>query len=199
MKIEITFTDGLLGTAPSNSELYENYIASKCADKDKIKEELEALETDELVEKSMTVFRKVDGVPVLFDYQIRGFIKEQLGIKCEFENFKIGKSKISKWTYKRFVDNYIFANPRTIKLIMPPNSEITTCTRPLRASTQKGDRIALAHSEEVPEGTTLQCEIEWDHPALEEIVRKCLDKGRKKGLGQWRNSGKGRFEWREIA
>ena len=118
---------------------------------------------------------------------------------CEFEGLTIGKAKLSKWTYKRFVDNYIFVTPRVIKLQLPPGGEITTCTRPLRASTQRGDRIALAHSEEAPDGTTLQCEIEWDHPKLEELVRKALDGGAKKGIGQWRNSGKGRFVWREIA
>ena len=72
MKIEIKFTNGLLGTIPANSELYENFVATKCSDKDKVKEEMESLGTDELVEKSMTIFGKVDGVPVLYDYQIRG-------------------------------------------------------------------------------------------------------------------------------
>jgi hypothetical protein len=29
-------------------------------------------------------------------------------------------------------------------------------------------------------------------------VRECLDYGTKRGLGQWRNSGKGRYTWEEI-
>lgn len=30
------------------------------------------------------------------------------------------------------------------------------------------------------------------------MVRECLDYGVLRGLGQWRNSGKGRFEWEEV-
>ncbi len=32
-----------------------------------------------------------------------------------------------------------------------------------------------------------------------ETVREWLDYGRLRGLFQWRNSGKGRFEWEEVA
>lgn len=31
----------------------------------------------------------------------------------------------------------------------------------------------------------------------EDTVREELDYGRLRGIGQWRNSGKGRFEWEE--
>ena len=32
----------------------------------------------------------------------------------------------------------------------------------------------------------------------EKLVREWLDYGKLRGLGQWRNSGKGRFEWKEV-
>lgn len=32
----------------------------------------------------------------------------------------------------------------------------------------------------------------------EKVVREWLDYGALRGIGQWRNSGKGRFEWEEI-
>ena len=32
---------------------------------------------------------------------------------------------------------------------------------------------------------------------LEPALREWLDYGRRRGIGQWRNSGKGSFEWRE--
>ena len=36
--------------------------------------------------------------------------------------------------------------------------------------------------------------------ALDEaLVREWLDYGAYSGIGQWRNSGKGRFTWEEIA
>ena len=33
---------------------------------------------------------------------------------------------------------------------------------------------------------------------LEAAVKECLDYGALRGLGQWRNSGKGRFAWEEV-
>lgn len=199
MKIKITTTDGLLGTASANSELYEEFIGGKCADKDKVKEEIESLDTDELVEKTMTVFHKdKDNNPILYDYQIRGFIKEAIGAMVEFGSYQIGKAKLSKFTYKRFVDNFIFVTPREIQLMLPDSGVITTCTRPLRAETMRGARVALAHSEEVPEGTSLECTINVTEPKLMDLVKRALDFGEHKGIGQWRNSGKGRFNWEEV-
>lgn len=36
-------------------------------------------------------------------------------------------------------------------------------------------------------------------PKDAETVREWLDYGALRGLFQWRNSGKGRFEWKEVA
>lgn len=199
MKVRLKTTDGMLGTASGNPELYEEFIGAKSKDAEKVKEEVNSLPADELVEKTMAVFhRDKDGNPILYDYQIRGFLKEALGTMVEFGPITVGKAKISKWTHKRFVDNFIFVTPRNIPLIMPEGGEVTTCTRPLRATTMKGERVALAHSEEVPEGTTLEFSINITEPKLEKIVRDALDFGVNKGLGAWRNSGKGRFTWDEI-
>ena len=200
MIVKITTTDGLLGTASANPELYEEFIGGKCSDKEKVKDELESLDTEALVEKTMTVFhRGKDGNPILYDYQIKGFIKEAIGVMVEFGAIKIGKASLSKWTYKRVVDNFIFVTPREIPLRIPDGGSVTTCTRPLRATTMRGERIALAHSEEVPGGTSLECAINVTEPQLMDIVKRALDYGEHKGLGQWRNSGKGRFIWEEVA
>ena len=109
-----------------------------------------------------------------------------------------GGVKLSKWTFKRFVDNYIFVNPREIPLIIPKGGEIGTCSRPLRAATQQGERIALSYSETVPIGTSMEFEVTCLNPKLEPLVVKALDYGKHKGIGQWRNSGKGRFDWKEL-
>ena len=61
--------------------------------------------------------------------------------------------------FKRFVDNHIFVHPRRIYFDMPNGKELEVCTRPLRAETQKGPRVALSHSEEVPAGTSFEIEI----------------------------------------
>jgi len=94
------------------------------------------------------------------------------------------------------VDNFIFVAPRVIRL----NAAVgPVCVRPLRADTMKGERVSLAASETVAAGTAFEVEITTLTPALEKLVRQCLDYGKLKGLGQWRNSGKGRFAWEEIA
>jgi len=199
MKVKITTTDGLLGTASANPEIYEEFLGKKSADKERVKEEIASLPQEDLVEKSTTVFhRDAEGNPILYDYQIRGFIKESLGTIVEFETIKIGSAKFSKWTFKRLVDNFIFVTPREIKINMKPGTKVGICTRPLRAETLRGPRVALAQSEEVPEGATLEFEISAPDN-FGEYVKRALDMGANKGLGQWRNSGKGRFTWVEIA
>lgn len=59
-------------------------------------------------------------------------------------------------------------------------------------------RVSIAKSESVPAGSTAEFEIECLDPGLEAMVRECLNYGTKRGLGQWRNSGKGRYEWEEL-
>lgn len=197
MKVKIKLTEDMLGTACANKDVHEEFIASKSADAKKIKEELKALHTEKLFEKSVTVFpRDEDGMPVMFDYQFKGFIKEAVGVLIELSNkeTRVGKTKLSKYTHKRIVDNFIFVEPRVIRLA--PVGEV--CTRPLRADTMKGERVSLASSETVPAGTEFEVEIKTLCQALDDLVVKCLDYGALKGIGQWRNSGKGRFSWEEV-
>ena len=57
----------------------------------------------------------------------------------------------------------------------------------------QGERVALAHSETVPAGTRMEFEVLYmDIEALDGII-EWLDYGVEHGLGQWRNSGHGRF------
>ena len=197
MKVRITLTEEMLGTASANPELHKEFIASKSADADKLEEEMKALHADEAMAKAMTVYpRDDDGLPILFDYQVKGFFKDTVGLLLELDDkeIKVGKTKLSKFTYKRLVDNYVFVTPRKIRLA--PVGPV--CTRPLRAATMQGDRVALASSETVPAGTVFEFEVSSLAPALTEMLRACLDYGALKGIGQWRNSGKGRFTWEEI-
>lgn len=218
MRVRLTFTEELLGTASANPKIYEEFLGSKCADKEKVKAEMESLGTEDLVEKTMTVFHRKDGVPILYDYQIRGFIKEALGVVVEFTPLTIGGkkttvkdpktgesedvvkggSRISKNTYKRFVDNYIFVTPREIGIQIPDGRTMGTCSRPLRADTLQGPRVALAHSETAPVGTVIEFAVVCTQPKLEQLVIDALNYGALKGIGQWRNSGKGRFVWEEV-
>ena len=197
MKVRITLTEEMLGTTCANPDVFKEFQGAKSGDADKLAEELKALPAEELVEKKTLVFyRGADGTPVLMDYQVKGFLKDAIGLLLELSDkeVKVGKTKLSKFTYKRLADNYVFVRPRAIRLA--PVGGV--CTRPLRADTMQGERVALASSETVPAGTSFECEIVTLAPALEEMLRACLDYGALKGIGGWRNSGKGRFSWEEI-
>lgn len=52
------------------------------------------------------------------------------------------------------------------------------CERSLRAQTPMGERISIAKSETVPEGSTIEFEVECLDPKLEDMVRECLNYGR---------------------
>lgn len=196
IKVEITFEEELLGTASSNPNIYTDFIGSKAADTESLEEEVNAVSAAEIIEKSMTIFPRNDnGRPILFDYQVRGFFKDSAGFLK-----KAGIGKTAKLTaHKKAVDGLIFVKPRKIDLILPEGAEVTTCQRPLRASTAQGERIALANSEAVPAGTTCAFEIICLKDEHMDLVCEWLDYGQWHGIGQWRNSGKGKFTWKEIA
>lgn len=191
MKVRITFTEELLGTANGDPAIHEEWIASKAPDAPSRAEEIASMDTDEAIEKSMTVFPRTDNKkPFLYDYQIRGFFKEAAGF---INQTKPAKEKLT--AHKKKVDGLVFVRPRKIVLngVMNP-----TCQRPLRAQTAQGERIALANSEAMAAGTTAEFEVCCMADGLMDYVRKWLDYGEWHGLGQWRNSGKGAFTWEEI-
>lgn len=189
--VKLTFTDDLLGTSSGNPELHREFIASKAPDAAKMEEEVASLGVEAVEEKSMTVFPKMaDGTPYLWDYQIRGFFKEICGAMRGIPGTKSSKVK----DYKKKVDNTIFVEPREIPLDLH-SMKIADCQRPLRASTMQGERIALANSEVCPQGTTCEFDVLCMVDEDVDMLREWLEYGKYKGIGQWRNSGKGRFEF----
>lgn len=193
IKVKLTFTESILGTCPSNRDIYREYIGSKSPDADTIEDEVAALGEDAVAEKGMTVFpRNADGVPFLYDYQIKGFFKDTCGGLRKVAGSHSSKVK----AYKKEIDRLIFPMPREIAF--NDYGEIGECQRPLRAQTAQGERISLAMSEEIPAGATITFEIAMLSDDHESLVREWLDYGCFSGIGQWRNSGKGRFTWEEL-
>ena len=202
LKVRLTFTEGVLGTQSTDKEIYNNFIASKAPTGTDIDAELKAIDVDRENEKGTTLFAMTDdGEPALYDYQIKGFFKGS----CSFLQRATGKdpetgkkkkaanesSKIK--AYKKEIDGTIFVMPRMIPLILPEGEDITICQRPLRAQTAQGERVALASSEEAPAGTQIEFEILMLNEDLEPAVLEWLEYGQLNGIGQWHNSGKGRF------
>lgn len=214
LKIRITTVQEMLGTTAGNSDIVRDFIASKVKDskdpnidKDaRAAEEVAVIEKtleerkDEELENAMTIFPVQDGKRFLWDYQVKGFLKAAvLAICIDSGDYTKAQQKtigLTKWTYKRTIDNLWFPSPRRIILDMP--GPLTVIQRPLRAETLRGERICLAISEAAPAGTTFECEIKYLNPVHGEVIRACLDYGELKGLLQWRNAGFGRFTWEEI-
>lgn len=193
IKARITFFEEVLGTASANPDIHREYIASKAPDAMSIEQELEAIGVDGVAEKSMTVFpRDAEGNPILYDYQIKGFFKDATGILRKVPGTKASKVK----AYKKEIDGLLFVYPRMIPLHL--NGELGVCERPLRASTAQGERVALTSSETVPAGTYIDIEINCLTRDMYELAKECLDYGELRGIGQWRNSGRGRFRWEEL-
>lgn len=193
MKVKLTFTESVLGTAPADPEIYRKFIASKAPDASTVEDEVAALGVDAVVEKGVTGYpRTEDGKPFFYDYQIKGFFKDSCGGLRSVEKTESSKIK----AYKKIIDKLIFVSPRQI--VIETSGEIGYCQRPLRAQTMQGDRVSLAMSEEIPAGSTCTFEILLLSDDHEKAVREWLDYGKLSGIGQWRNSGHGRFVWEEL-
>ena len=197
MQIKLTFVEPVLGTGNSNPEIHSEFIASKAPDAKSREEEVAALGADVVEEKTTTIFARDDqGRPIIWNYQIKGFFKDTCSALRSVPGSESKKIK----AFKKIIDGNIFVEERKIPL--QGFGRIGECQRPLRASTAQGERIALAHSETVPAETyivfTITC-TEHDKYDLMAAVKEWLDYGKRRGLLQWRNSGKGTFVWNEVA
>jgi len=193
MKVRVTLVEEMLGTKAANPEVFATFIASKRPDGDPAKDELDRAESKE--ENGTTVFhRDPDGVVGIYDYQIKGFFKDA----CSALRRVTGTESNGLKAYKGQIDGLIFPAPRFIRVRLPEGGSVGICERPLRAETMQGPRVSVCRSETLPAGTVLEFEITLLQPSLEKVVREWLDYGSLRGLGQWRNSGKGRFTWEEV-
>ena len=191
MKIKITFIEPLLGTLSGNPEIAEEFIVSKHPDGPQ-DDELHTDSPEGDVEKSSTIFPREDSKPFLWDYQIKGFFKDACGMLR-----RVSGTKSSKLTaYKKIIDGIIFVGPR--KIFIDVVGDITWCERPLRGQTAQGERISLARSESIPVGSSITFDVTCLDEKHEEHVKEWLDYGALRGIGCWRNSGKGRFSWSEL-
>ena len=203
-RVRIEFLEPVLGTSPNNKEIYTEYIASKAPTIENLDAELDAIPEDS--ENGITVFpRTKDGKPGFWPYQIRGFFKSgQQMMNDLVTDREERKKKTSGYlsTYKRRIDEHVFVKAvdsgwrtqkKLIEIHMPDEAGVGFCERPLRAQTMQGERVALAKSESIPEGSWLEFDVLILDPKLEKNLIEWLEFGCLNGLGPWRNSGKGTF------
>jgi len=190
LDVILTLTEQMLGTSPGDKEVYKTFVESKRPDNGEAEDESEAIPVDEEIALGTTVFMQdADGCPFVYDYTVKGFFKDACGMLRRADGTESKKLK----AYKKEIDGLIFVTPRRIRLELPEGAEIGYCERPLRAQTAQGERVALARSQSVPAGTMLRFQVKLLRKELLPMVQEWFDYGQLRGLGQWRNSGMGRF------
>lgn len=189
----------LLGSNPADPDVRAKFIESRKPPQ--VSEDESGNTPDPRADDNngLTVFllHPKTGGPMIYDYVIRGYIKEALTA--------LG-SQIGMLAARTKVDRYLFAGPRHIPVLTPDGEPVREVDgifeRPLRAMTAQGPRVALAGSEQVDawmlrveltlianDRTAKSCALTWD------AVETALNYGRLQGLGQYRNGGFGRFTW----
>jgi hypothetical protein len=163
-----------------------------------LEEELTIEERKALVEgrvdlKTTVYHRDTAGNPFIYDYVIKGFFKDA----CKSLRQVPGTKSNDLTSFKPLIDGLIFTFPR--KLMISCAGSMDHCVRPLRVNGPMGERVTLARSETVPEGSVIETSIMLLNPRHEKLMHEWLQYGALKGLGQWRNSGKGRFSYEVIA
>jgi hypothetical protein len=176
----------MLGTVPKDKEVYKSYIASKAATLENGIEEVGTVE--EIEAKGWTGFHRDEKGYFIYDYMIRGFLKEAGNTLKEAVKVKNLKSKI---------DRYVFIYPRRIFLAAETDGHLE---RPLRAMTMQGPRVTLARSDYVKEGTVIRFQVKLleNKEITMDLIKELLEYGQFQGLGQFRNGSYGRFVF-EVA
>ena len=194
MRVRVTLTEEMLGTASNNPNIHSEFIASKAPDAQSRAEEIASIGAEAEMEKAMTVFpRNEKGEPIVWDYQLKGFMKDACGMLRKIKDKESSKLK----AYKKEIDGLIFIEERQIQIVLA--GDIGDCQRPLRAQTMQGERVTLANSETIPAGSTLEFTVVCFDDKDMKLVCEWLDYGVWRGLGQWRNSGKGKFTWEKLS
>lgn len=146
--------------------------------------------------------------PFFWNYQIRGFFKDSCGL---LSKAAYGRSAETT-AYKKVIDGGIFVEPRRVAITLPEvwidddGEDITpddfdklpVLERRIKRPSPTGEQVALASSEIIPAGSTMKFAIRFTDPKSRELVYEWLNYGTEHGLGAWRNSGRGVFQWRLL-
>lgn len=187
VNVTIKLTEDMLGTVAKNKEIYSTYIESK---KPNNIEESEVDTVSEELEKSgWTGFHSDEKGLFIYNYMVKGFLKNAGNILKEVIGVKALRSKIN---------DYVFIHPRRIYLNKKEPDGVIE--RPIRVMTLQGPRVALIKSDYVKINTLLDFEITLiKHKEITtDIIIELLKYGEEMGLGQFRNGGYGSFTIEKI-
>lgn len=189
--------------APITDEEFEHL---KEGDFDKIANLRESMK--ELDEKGITCFFRnpEDNKTVCIgSHMILGFLKAAGEAISKTLPKKNGKVLHSASYTSGLLNQHVTITPKFINaskdILREESGKPQYLQRSLRAMTAQGPRISLAKSEVLPKETAFSFEIKVmkNSQVNEDVLKTMLSYGELKGLGQWRNAGKGQFEVVEFS
>jgi len=182
----LRFIEKVLGSVPPDLETFKNTMLAKGGTEDELTT-LPQAEGEEA--KRKTVFHRLDGRPMLYDYVVKGFLKSAFAFMQE--NGQVNKIP----AYKSRIDNFVFISPRHIFFKGKKNVD-GELSRGLRAMVAQGPRITFVTSEYISEGAEIEFRVDVykNKYITMDMVEKAFEYGRLHGLGRWNSGGWGRFE-----
>jgi len=183
-RVKIVTTTKMLGTVAKDPKVFEDYIGIR-KPPEIMENEAETIDNPQADCVGWSGFHRNSNGLFVYEYMIKGMLKDAGNVLKDIVNIKALKSKIT---------NFVYVAPRHISLNrQEPDG---TLVRPLRAPTPQGERVAITRSDFINEGLELEFYIGLlKHKEITaDKVNRILRHGRLMGLGQWRNAGYGRFK-----
>jgi len=190
----------MLGMTPVSDDIWADYIRSKGTAADVspelLDEEAETLPEagDDVDPKGLTGFNSDETGAFLFDYQLKGAVKDAFGMLRRVVGSQASKVK----AYLKEIDGLVFVTDRRVYLQFPEGTDpdnLRINVRPLRAKTAQGERVSIARSYEAPVGTRAEFTFMILGGAIKEAhIRELLWYWGWRGWGCWRNASWGRVK-----
>jgi len=203
---KLTFIEPLLGSVPLDKDIYRRWIATRAPTPEQGEGEIETIPEVETLEQGTKGFHRLeDGTPMIRGHVIKGFFKSACGILRRDSDTLSSKIR----AYKKIIDGAVWPQPKMIPIVLgeggyslwpvsdgPKELGLKLLQRPLRCQTAQGERVALACSEIIPIGSSVEFDLLIVGGIVdEEVLHEWLDYGQLRGLGEWRSSGMGEFEY----
>lgn len=192
------FIEPVLGSNPGSNQVASDYVSKLAPDAKSRKEEVELYGEEDVEDTLTTKFYQetVNGHKkyYILTYQFEGFLKAAAEAlkRAELTNVVAFKKTLNQIVFASGT-NSVSPIERKIEIIRPEKTGIRTNQRSLKASTPKGDRTALASSEEIAKGATFELWIHLLDKKVADFILSLIEYGELSGIGQWRNAGYGRF------
>lgn len=194
---KITLIEPILGSLPSQRQVYQDLVAAKAPEPDVEGAEEVAMLPEGMDERTTVFLRNDEGMCSILDYQFFGFLKESGNTLKDIVQYQANEKRTKSTkegiaALRNKLTRYVFCGPRIIPLQKEPNGIFR---RPLRRITKAGPMSCIATSELINAGISFNVwigllphgEVQWS------VIEQLLEYGQIKGLGQFRGGGFGRF------